>query len=334
MTFRTLLIPPLFVLSTPLAGADEADPNLELAREHVQNFYAGELDGLWDAFTDEMKKALGSKAGFAMFQAQTGAQLGEESEVLNESLVNVGAFRDYLRTVSFEQFEGPLHVRLVLREDDRIAGFSISPQQEPAPSEYAGYDTRTALRLPFDGEWLVFWGGRGVEQNYHAAAPDQRFAYDFVVVRDGRSHEGTGERNEDYHCFGLPIQAPGDGVVALAVDGEPDQPPGHMDPGAGAGNHVIIDHGNDEFSFLAHLKQGSITVEAGQTVEAGDVIGACGNSGHTSEPHLHYHLQRDAVFHAGAGGEGLPAQFLNYLADGERVERGEPVRGQVIQAVE
>src|SRR5690606_33761585 len=125
-----------------------------------------------------------------------------------------------------------------------------------------------------------------------------------------------GERNEDYYCFGLPILAPGDGVVAVAVDGEPDQPPGHMDPSAGAGNHVIIDHGNDEFSFLAHLKQGSVTVEAGQATETGNAIGACGNSGHTSEPHLHYHLQRDAVFHAGASGEGLPAQFLNYLADG------------------
>lgn len=59
---------------------------------------------------------------------------------------------------------------------------------------YSDYVTQAALRLPFDGEWFVFWGGRSIEENYHAAVADQRFAYDFLVLEDGVSHTGDGTR--------------------------------------------------------------------------------------------------------------------------------------------
>jgi murein DD-endopeptidase MepM/ murein hydrolase activator NlpD len=72
-------------------------------------------------------------------------------------------------------------------------------------------------------------------------------------------------------------------------------------------------------------------VDTGQRVGAGEVIGECGNSGHGSEPHVHYHLQDSPEFLAG---EGMPAQFRGYLADGEPVERGEPVRRQVVVPME
>ena len=59
----------------------------------------------------------------------------------------------------------------------------------------------------------------------------------------------------------------------------------------------------------------------------GQLVGLCGNSGNTTEPHIHYHLQGTAVF---GKGEGMPAQVLNYRADGQDVARGEPVQGQVV----
>jgi murein DD-endopeptidase MepM/ murein hydrolase activator NlpD len=68
-------------------------------------------------------------------------------------------------------------------------------------------------------------------------------------------------------------------------------------------------------------------VKAGQRVVAGQELGRCGNSGNTSEPHLHFHLQDAPEF---GQGNGLPAFFEHYIADGEAVERGEPVRGQTI----
>ena len=102
-----------------------------------------------------------------------------------------------------------------------------------------------------------------------------------------------------------------------------------MNPKQPMGNHVIIDHGNSEYSFLAHFKQGSLSVQKGDTVTLGQIIGLCGNSGNSSEAHIHYHLQNTAVF---GSGEGLPAQFTNYLQDGELVQRGELEQGQSISS--
>ena len=93
------------------------------------------------------------------------------------------------------------------------------------------------------------------------------------------------------------------------------------------GNHVIIDHGNGEFSFLAHFKKGTVAVKPGDAVKSSDLLGLAGNSGNSSEPHVHYHLQDTAVF---GKGRGFPAPFNDYIADGKPVARGEPVKGQTI----
>lgn len=189
------------------------------------------------------------------------------------------------------------------------------------------YETRTTLRLPFDGEWWVFWGGRSREENYHRASALQRYAYDFVVRRDGSTHRGDGRRNEDYWCEGEPVLAPAAGTVVVAEDGVPENVPGEMNADEKLGNHVVIDHGNDEYSMFAHLQTGSVRVERGEAVEAGTPVGACGNSGNSSEPHLHYQLQSGPDFFAS---KSVPAPFHDYLADGEPVEVGEPRRGQAV----
>jgi hypothetical protein len=65
-----------------------------------------------------------------------------------------------------------------------------------------------------------------------------------------------------------------------------------MNPERAAGTHVVIDHGNGEFSLLAHLKPGTLKVKVGQSVKAGALLGLCGNSGNSSEAHLHLHVTR------------------------------------------
>src|SRR3546814_3444315 len=70
-----------------------------------------------------------------------------------------------------------------------------------SPSPYLDYQTKARLRLPFEGEWYVVWGGLDIEQNYHAATPGQRFAYDLLKIVDGSSHRGDGsalERSEEH----------------------------------------------------------------------------------------------------------------------------------------
>jgi len=89
----------------------------------------------------------------------------------------------------------------------------------------------------------------------------------------------------------------------------------------------VIDHGNGEYSLLAHFRNGTVVPKVGDKVKRGMIVGRCGNSGNSSEPHLHYHLQNGPHFGAA---EGLPAQFSDYVADGKKTARGEPTRGQKI----
>ncbi len=201
------------------------------------------------------------------------------------------------------------------------------------PSEEASavvYTTKTALRLPFDGEWIVASGGRTAALNHHNVDYPNRFAVDFARAADARfSTASPGRRNEDYASWGAPVLAPAAGIVAGVADDIADNPPGRPDRSVSTmGNYVAIDHGNGELSILGHLRRGSVRVHTGQHLTAGQLLGACDNSGNTNGPHLHYNLQTTA---RPGTGTSLPAQFLHYRADGIAVPRGEPVTGQFVR---
>lgn len=318
------------ILPVALPAQATFDP-MEKGRDLTQKLFAGDMAAVAAELDEQMTQALGGEEGLKTFGAQLEAQLGAESAVKDEQVSEVQGHTVYQRTSSFEKIGGNVVVVWSFNSEGKVAGLFVQPAQGQAPqeaaSEYLDYQTKTALRLPFDDEWTVYWGGRTVAQNYHAAHSDQRFAYDIVIVRDGSTHTGDGRSNSDYHCFGVPILAPGAGTVVVSRDGLADNAPGEIESPVPAGNHVVIDHGNGEFSFVAHLREGSVRVGEGDHVAQGDTLGLCGNSGRSSEPHLHYHLQTTPEFGAG---EGLPAQFLDYLADGEPVVRGEPTQGQKV----
>lgn len=321
------LAPILAALAASVSFPALAQDALEMGRKRSEAFLAGELEPIWEDMTAEMQSGLGSLEEFTAFREQIATDLGEETEIIDEETTTEGDFAVYLRTAEWSNSEAPILMQWAFDPDGRIAGFFVQPQPVAAQSAYLDYETRADLRLPFDGEWHVFWGGREIEQNYHAADPAQRFAYDFLVMEDGQSYAGDPQSLESYHCWGREILAPADGEVIATVTDFPDLPSGESDPENPAGNHVILALGESEFAFLAHMQQGSITVQQGDEVSQGDVLGLCGNSGNTSEPHLHFHLQTTPDL---TDGEGLPAQFQDYVADGEPVERGEPVKGQTV----
>jgi murein DD-endopeptidase MepM/ murein hydrolase activator NlpD len=325
------LLAAVLLAAAPAAAqtADADSARLRTGRTYTQWLYEGKTDTLWALLTPGMRGIIPSAEQLAAFRVRTATQLGAETEVVSETAVEENGVTRYTRLARFANV--PMRVQVSWSTDaaGRIAGMLVRPQMnEAAPSRFLDYTTRTPLRLPFDGDWFVGWGGRTVAQNYHAALNDQRFAYDLLVRRDGKTHDGDGTALEQYYCWGRPILAPGAGTVATAVDGLPDQRIGERDPANAAGNHVVLDHGNGEFSLLAHLRRGTVAVKQGDRIEAGAKLGECGNSGNTSEPHLHYHLQNTATF---GRGDGLPAQFQAYVADGQPVERGEPLRGQTIR---
>lgn len=287
------------------------------------------MDSLHAVMSPEFRADAGGQRGIESLAERIRARLGEEREVLDEVVYDRLGPADYYRISRFSDLDAlTVTVRWVWSADGTVIGGRINPTPQPAHSDYREYRTKARLSLPFRGRWYVAWGGREPHQNQHVTARDQRFAYDFLIVRDGTTHRGAGRRNRDYFCFGEPVLALAPGRVVGVVDSLPDNQPGETDRSAPAGNHVVIDHGGGEYSFLAHLRRGSVAVSPGREVRRGQRIGACGNSGHSSEPHLHYHLQVGAEFGQGAG---LPAQFVGHRADGEPVERGEPVRGQFVR---
>ena len=330
MRIAILLTALLTIVSVGLA----ADENKAMARgkELTKLFQAGKSDALWTQMSPGMQKFMRGQAAFDKFCKQSHTEIGQEIEVLSEKVRSDDGFMVYTRTSRWSKHPGRVEIEWAIDGDDHVVGFGVKPE-EPADGAQTGqnaeYQTQSNLRLPFDGDWHVFWGGRNADQNIHVPNRAQRYAYDLVIYRAGKSHAGQGKRLEDYYCWNAPILAPADASVVAVVDGRADQVPGTMDKELLPGNHVILDLGNGEYAVLAHLKMGSILVKSGDRVQAGREIGRCGNSGNTSEPHLHFHLQNSARL---GEGDGLPAPFTSYFADGKLVERGEPVRGQTIRA--
>ena len=190
-------------------------------------------------------------------------------------------------------------LELVLDDKDQIAGLWIRP---PKPAIPVPERNRTKLSLPFRGWWHVTWGGDTKDLNRHHGVRSQQYAFDFLVVdAEGISHDGSGDKNEDYYAFGKDLLAPAPGKVVEVIRGVHDCEPRTMNSYSALGNAVFIRHQPHEVSVLAHLKRGSIKVKRGQQVDRGQIIGQCGNSGNSSEPHLHYHLQNTSRIEEATG---------------------------------
>ena len=316
-----------FLLASVLPGLGQDTQGA--GRAQSEAFLAGDIAGVWEDMAPPMQEAFGTMEALQQFRDTLTRDFGEEVEVVSEQVQPGEGVEAYLRTSKWSKIEPPLLMQWVFDPQQKIVGFLVQPMPVLAESRFLEYETQAELHLPFTGEWFVVWGGRTLEQNYHAADRAQRFAMDVLIYRDGVTHSGDAASLESYYCWDQPILSPGAGTIAAVVSDLPDNPIGETDAQNPAGNHVVIDLGNSEFAFLGHMRQGSVAVSVGDTVAVGDELGRCGNSGNTSEPHLHMHLQTTPDL---ADGEGLPAQFANYLADGAPVERGEPQAGQFVSA--
>ena len=197
-------------------------------------------------------------------------------------------------------------------------GFGLLTIAFPYSLESA--EPAATVRLPSNERLRVLWGGDRLATNYyHAATPDQRWAYDLVVEPAVHGSENL----DDYGCYGTPVVAPVSGRVHHATDGAPDHPPGRTsnDLDNPTGNTVVLRLEGGTYLVIAHLQTGSVEVEAGGEVEEGEPIGACGNSGNTSEPHIHIHHQRqDPLDFPLNFAEGLPLYFRGH--DGAAMPEG------------
>lgn len=187
------------------------------------------------------------------------------------------------------------------------------------------------------GTYLVAHGGSNAMVNAHLKTLDtavERFrlwrgqsrALDVFRISPLGIHK-TGWTPSDparFTTFGTPVLAPCDGEIAKAVDGLEDMRVPVMDRDHMAGNYVAINCGQF-FVFLAHLRKNSVAVSTGNRVDVGDVLGEMGNSGNSSEPHLHVHAQRGLSEKAAFAGEPLALTIDGaFLVRNDRLRVKEP----------
>jgi murein DD-endopeptidase len=146
----------------------------------------------------------------------------------------------------------------------------------------------------------------------------QRFAIDWVRMNpDGNTFIGDEKNNKNYRAYGSDALAVADGVVTEVKDGIPENIPGENSRAVSitletiGGNHVILDIGHGRYATYAHLQPGSLKVKLGDHVKRGQVLGLVGNSGNSTEPHLHFHLTNG---NSPLGSEGIPYALESFDA--------------------
>jgi hypothetical protein len=216
------------------------------------------------------------------------------------------------------------------------------------------------LDLPFTGLWLTQNSPAARVPSHGTDLFGTTYAIDFVAAdrrrrtaarRDWRTLLGT-EPVDRFLGFGRPILSPADGVVAAVHDAEPDHParrstlalvPYALGQAARvrrgisavAGNHVIIALGPaGPYTALVHLQLGSIIVGPGQAVVAGQPLGSCGNSGNSTQPHVHVQVTDTLDF---ATARGVPMAFRRFRewprgsTIGDLRESGLPAEGSLVE---
>jgi hypothetical protein len=217
---------------------------------------------------------------------------------------------------------------------------------------------QVVLDLPFDGPWLVRNSPARRVPSHGTDLWGERYAIDFVGVdarhrtapADWRALVAT-EPPERFVSFGRPILAPADGTVVEVHDREADHEARRSQlalvpyalgqaarVAAGvdaiAGNRVVLRLGTGTFIALVHLRASSALVGVGDAVTTGMLLAACGNSGNSTQPHLHLQAMDSREL---AAARGIPMRFRRF----REVHRGRsairefavPAEGSVVERI-
>ncbi|HYM22626.1 MAG TPA: M23 family metallopeptidase [Vicinamibacterales bacterium] len=174
-----------------------------------------------------------------------------------------------------------------------------------------------AISAPFHGEWAAFNGPSNSSGHRRLVlgldghtAIGQRFAIDFLKLDStGSSHRGDPANNANYYAYGTELLAVADGVIAGVKDGIPQNVPGANSRAVPitmetvGGNYVAIDIGHGRYALYAHVQPGSLRVKVGDHVKRGQVVALLGNSGNSTEPHVHFQVADGPTF---LSSEGIP----------------------------
>ena len=275
----------IFIISSFLVFCQtEKETSKIILAEFEKNYNSEEYQEIFEMFSDEMKVYLPIEQTTDFLKGLN----NQAGKITSREFIKYenGTYASYKTTFEREI----LALNISLDKNSKINGLLVKLFKEGNLPKLERNQTK--FILPFKGEWTVFWGGDTKELNYHVEYEAQKGAFDIVITdENGKSHNNNGERNEDYYAFEKELIAPCDAEVVLVVDGIKDNKPGEMNSYFILGNTVILKTNNDEYLLFAHFKQNSIVVKQGENVKKGELLGLCGNSGNSSEPHLHFHIQ-------------------------------------------
>ena len=187
------------------------------------------------------------------------------------------------------------------------------------------YVQKTSLVFPFTGNGMITQGGAWNDGHRNRSG---MFAIDAIGLDDlYAAMAAPGDASQSAAGWERTILAPAAGTVVVARGDRPDQPLlGLSDPayfvaefpaGGDPGNHVVIDHGNGEFSAIDHFRHGSLRVAVGDRVAQGQALGLLGSSGDSNTPHVHHQLQDGADW---TRANALPHVYAN--GPGRQHDRG------------
>jgi len=299
----------------------EKEISKKISAEFEKNYNSDEYQEIFKMFSDEMKTYLPIEQTTDFLKGLN----NQAGKITSREFIKYenGAYASYKTT--FERTIFALNISI--DKNSKINGLLVKPFKESNLPKLERNQTK--FILPFKGEWTVFWGGDTKELNHHVEVEAQTGALDIIITDvNGKSYKNNGEENEDYYAFEKELIAPCDAEVVLVVDGIKDNKPGEFNSYYIIGNTVILKTNNDEYLLFAHFKQNSIIVKQGENVKKGELLGLCGNSGNSSEPHLHFHIQNVEDINKATGAKSY---FEEIYVNGELKKDYSPIKNEKIK---
>jgi urea transporter len=252
------------------------------------------------------------------------ALIGESVSVFWAAVgLPVHAFPYNLVTLSFLYLLGSVGQKLLARYPQSSPERTLDYELTARIREQGNY---RAIALPFVGKWQVWQGvdGRWTHQGLW------RYAYDFVLCDDeGNTYRHQGTKLTDYYAFQKPILSPISGWVTRVVSDLPDCAIGEVDHDRNWGNHVILYDDRGFYVEISHFAQNSIVVKQGDRLNQGALLGRCGNSGYSPQPHIHIQAQ----FIPDIGAATIPFSFTNLLVNDQFISESEPNENDILEAI-
>ncbi len=312
---------PILLILHSCGGQNDPAKEDAVAQRIVDYYNRKSYDSIFNMFSQEMRNALPLNKTRDFF-----SQLHKDAGLLTK-------FTFVTRKENFDRHKAEftntvLWFDISQNQFGKIDGLLFTPYNVPE-EKTVFLRNQTKMSLPFYGEWFVFWGGDTKEENYHISSKAQRHAFDIVMTDSvGKTYRTDGKFNEDYYAFGQQLIAPCDAKVVAVIEGVKDNVPGEMNPEQLTGNSIVLKTATNEYLLLAHFKLNSIKVNVGESVKKGQLLGLCGNSGNSSEPHLHFHIQNQEKI---ADASGFKCHFEKLVVNGEMKTDYSPVKGERIK---